>query len=247
MQKIKKEIILQEIKLSYYEAGSGELLLFLHGGRVRALTFHKILDELSQKYHVIAPDIPGYGDSSTPKEIWSFYEYAKFFQLFLKTLKIEQVTVIGYSMGGGIACNLSLITKKIKKLVLIDSAGIEKTSGSELKRDFDRLLFYLSHPQYSLTFFILIKEWLLFILKHLMNFRHIKSIRKGLNNSYGYPSNMKIPTSIIWAKDDKIFPVEIAQKLYKLTKNSQLFIVNGNHDWILYKHFQFMKYLNKCI
>lgn len=243
----KKDVIIQGIKLSYYEIGSGDCLIFFHGGRLRTLTFHKTLIALSKKYHVIAPDIPGYGDSSTPKELWSFKDYAEFFVSFIEYFKIKETIVVGYSLGGGIAYYMTSISKKVKKLVLIDSAGIEKTSGSGLKRDFDRLLFYLSHPQYSLTFFILIKEWLLFISKHLMNFRHIKNIRKGLNNSYGYPSNMKIPTSIIWAKDDKIFPVEIAQKLHKLTKNSQLFIVNGNHDWVLYEENKFIDYLNKAL
>ena len=80
-----------------------------------------------------------------------------------------------------------------------------------------------------------------------MNFRHIKSIRKRLNDSYGYPNNIKIPTSIIWAKDDNIFPVKIAQKLHKLIKNSKLFIVNGNHDWVLYEENKFINYLKKAL
>ena len=80
-----------------------------------------------------------------------------------------------------------------------------------------------------------------------MDFRHIKIIRKGLNNSYGYLNNMKIPTSIIWAKNDSIFSVKIAQKLHKLIKNSQLFIVNGNHDWVLYDEDKFIDYLNTAL
>ncbi|PIZ03612.1 MAG: hypothetical protein COY58_08475 [Gammaproteobacteria bacterium CG_4_10_14_0_8_um_filter_38_16] len=142
---------------------------------------------------------------------------------------------------------MASVCEKVKKLILIDSAGIEKTSGNLQKRDFDRFLFYLTHLQYFLTFLILIKEWILFIFKHLMNFCHIKIMRKGLNDSYGYPDNIKIPTSIIWAKDDKIFPVEIAKKLQKAIKKSQLFIVNGNHDWVLYEENKFIDYLNKAL
>lgn len=241
------EIVINGLKLNYYESGSGRFLLFLHGGRLRALTFKKTLDKLSKKYHIVAPDIPGYGNSSTPQELWSFKDYAEFFVSFVDYLKIKEVIVIGYSLGGGIAYHIALTSEKVKKLVLIDSAGIEKTSGNQLKRDFNRFLFYLIHPQYFLTFLILLKEWGLFILKHLMNFNHIKSIRKILNNSYGYPNNLKIPTSLIWAKDDKIFPVEIAKKLQKTIKKSQLFVVNGNHDWVLYEENKFIDYLNEAL
>lgn len=238
------EVVINGLKLNYYESGSGKFLLFLHGGRLRALTFKKTLDKLSKNYHVLAPDIPGYGQSSTPKELWNFKDYVNFFDKFLKRMKIKEVIVVGYSLGGGIAYNVALASKKVKKLVLINSAGVEKTSDNQLKRDFDRFIFYLFHLQYFPTFLILLKEWVLFLLKHFVSFGHIKDIRKILNNSYGYPDNLKIPTSIIWAIDDKIFPVKIAQKLHKLIKNSQLFIVNGNHDWVLYQEDKFIDYLN---
>lgn len=243
----RKETIIKGIKLVYYESGFGKPLLFLHGGRLQALTHKNILLKLSKKYHVLAPDIPGYGQSSTPKELWNFKDYANFFDKFLKRIKIKEIIVVGYSLGGGIAYNVALASKKVKKLVLINSAGVEKTSDNQLKRDFNRFIFYLFHPQYFPTFLILLKEWVLFFLKHLVSFGHIKSIRKILNNSYGYPDNLKIPTSIIWAIDDKIFPVKIAQKLHKLIKNSRLFIVNGNHDWVLYEEDKFIDYLNKAL
>ena len=243
----RKKTIINGIELIYYESGSGKSLLFLHGGRLRALTFKKTINELSKNYHVIVPDIPGYGGSSTPKEPWSFKNYAEFFISFIEYLNIKEVIVAGYSLGGGIAYNLALTSKKTKQLVLIDCAGIEKTLDNQFKRDFDRFLFYLIHPQYLLTLLILVKELILFTFKHLMDFRHIKIIRKGLNDSFGYPDNLEIPTSIIWAKDDKIFPVEIAKKLKKTIKKSQLFIVNGNHDWVLYEENKFINYLNKAL
>jgi len=80
----RKKTIINGIELIYYESGSGKSLLFLHGGRLRALTFKKTINELSKNYHVIVPDIPGYGGSSTPKEPWSFKNYAEFFISFIE-------------------------------------------------------------------------------------------------------------------------------------------------------------------
>ncbi|MBD3329290.1 hypothetical protein GF357_02240 [Candidatus Dojkabacteria bacterium] len=60
------------IQIKYTSMGKGKPLLFLHGGGVRALTYKKNLELLSQRYHVIAPDIPGFGKSSVPEELWNF-------------------------------------------------------------------------------------------------------------------------------------------------------------------------------
>lgn len=240
----RKEIVINGIKLNFYELGTGKSLLFLHGGRLRASTFKKTIDELSKRYHVIAPDIPGYGDSSTPKDVWTFQDYSNFFVSLVKQLEIKELIVVGYSLGGGIAYNLASSCEKVKKLVLIDSAGIEETLGSQRKRDFDRLIFYITHPQYYLSFFILLKEWILFIFKHLINLSYIKNMRLNLNNSRSYLNNILTPTSIIWAKNDSIFSVKIAEKLHQNIKNSKIFIVEGNHDWVLYDENKFIDYLN---
>src|SRR5438045_176580 len=93
----KQTITTNNQQVTYYKFGHGKPLLFLHGGRVRALTFRKLLQHLAQEYTVIAPDIPGYGDSETPKGVWSFTDYAAFFDAFLRDLDLEKVTVMGYS------------------------------------------------------------------------------------------------------------------------------------------------------
>ncbi len=69
-------------------------------------------------------------------------------------------------------------------------------------------------------------------------------MRFNLNNSCGYLNNIKAPTSIIWAKNDSIFPVRIAEKLNKSIENSKIFIVEGNHDWALYNENKFIDCLN---
>ncbi|OQY69062.1 hypothetical protein B6D29_00135 [Microgenomates bacterium UTCPR1] len=244
---MKNKIRIDDTNLSYFEFGKGKTILFLHGGRLRALTHKNILLKLANNYHILAPDIPGYGKSSTPKESWSFQDYATFFDKFLKRINMSEVIVVGYSLGGGIAYSLANVSPRVKKLVLIDSAGIEKTKENEHMRDLQRLFFYLSNPKYIFTFFTLIREYLLFTMKHSKNLSQIKTIRNNLNNSVGYMENLKVPTSIIWAKDNGIFPVSVAKKLNESIKSSKLFLVNGNHDWILYKENISMDILNKAL
>jgi len=89
----KNEIKIAGLNLIYYELGSGKTLFF-RGGRLRALTHINILKELSKNYHVIAPDIPGYGESSTPKVSWSFKDYSIFFDKFMEKINVKEVTAL---------------------------------------------------------------------------------------------------------------------------------------------------------
>src|SRR3989338_3441985 len=104
-----------KISIKYFQKGAGQVILFLHGGGVRALTCLKILNPLSENYNVIAPDIPCFGESSVPDEIWGLEEYADFFDKFIDFLGINDIIVIGHSLGGGIALNLATKNRSVQK------------------------------------------------------------------------------------------------------------------------------------
>jgi len=230
----KHKITLRKIELSYYTIGSGQPVLFLHGGRVEARTFKKNIEFLARDFYVIAPDIPGYGASSMPNKIWSFNNYAEFFDLFLKELKLKNVFLIGYSLGG-IALYLAKRSKAINKVIFIDPAGLTNTNGKFFLSDAKRFLFYLSNPQYISSLFILLKDYMKYLVKHSLTMKQMLAIRKksGLVG-YRQQASIKIPTLILWGKDDWVFPKEYGIRLHKHIPNSVLDIVEGNHDWIVY-------------
>ncbi len=143
---IKKQTKIDDITLTYYVLGKGRPVLFPHGGRIRALTHKNNLELLAKKYLVIAPDMPSHGDSDTPKKIWSFIDFANFFDKFLNELKLKNVTVIGYSFGGGVAFNLAAISKDVSKLILVNAAGQGSYGKSDFVINIQRLYFYLTSP-----------------------------------------------------------------------------------------------------
>ncbi|NTU73194.1 alpha/beta hydrolase [Candidatus Roizmanbacteria bacterium] len=243
----KKQLILDGISVTYYEQGTGKTVIFLHGGRLRALAHEHLLYELAKQYHIIAPDIPVYGESSGPGELWTFKEYADFFNTFIKKLQIDRPIVIGYSLGGGIALYLSSMNKDVEKLVLIDSAGLDRPTGIALTRDLNRLWFYASHPQYFPVLLKLLKEFLLFNKKHFLELRKINQLRDNALNTATDIEKIKAKTLLIWAKGDTIFPLNTAGKFHSMIINSQLSIAEGNHDWIFMNEKKLLELLHVFI
>jgi pimeloyl-ACP methyl ester carboxylesterase len=244
--KTRSIITIKGRRVSYYKLGHGEPLIFLHGGRVRALTFHKLIEQLAKSYTVIAPDIPGYGDSETPKTVWSFADYANCFDSFLRELKLDSATVMGYSMGGGIAFNLAACSNRVSQLILIDASGLPLSNIKQSHHDIRRFGFYLTHLQYISTLRTLAEDFLRFVWKHRRDWKHMKAIR---HHCYGtsYENALRhigVPTIILWGQDDWVFPVETAEAFGVKIPQADVHIVRGNHDWPLYNPLQVGQYID---
>ena len=120
-------------KVVYFEGGKGEKVVLIHGFMVHAGNWSSIAPKLKKRYHVIIPDLPGHGDSPWihPISLESIGEAMKDF--LLEISKDEQVTLVGSSMGGGIAFRFALdYPERVKNLIVINSAGIEWEIGKPL-------------------------------------------------------------------------------------------------------------------
>ena len=111
------------LKMVYYTAGQGRPVVFLHGGGGSALTYDNILLKLAQKYLVIAPDIPCFGDSDVPEAVWDLDDYGDYFKTFFEKLDLDDVVVIGHSFGGGVSLAVANQNLRVSKMVLVDSIG----------------------------------------------------------------------------------------------------------------------------
>lgn len=147
--KIKKRSVkVGSIPVTFYESGtekSGPPLLLLHGGGLDSarLSYGSILPILGEKFHVIAPDLPGYGGTDKPDVPYTMEWYQKFLDGFIHALGYDEINLAGLSLGGGIALGYSLkYTQKVKKLVLIAPYGLSN------KIPYSRLTHWLlKHPR----------------------------------------------------------------------------------------------------
>lgn len=120
-----KYLELRGDRVAYQEAGSGEALLLIHGMAGSSATWNAVIPQLSKKYRVIAPDLLGHGESAKPRGDYSLGAFAVLLRDLLDELGITRATVIGQSLGGGVAMQFAYQHRDYcERLVLISSGGL---------------------------------------------------------------------------------------------------------------------------
>ncbi len=104
----------------YLEAGEGPPVVLLHGLGATSASFLPTLWDLARDHRVIAPDLPGFGESEKPLRPYHAAFYARWLRDFLDAMGIERALVVGNSMGGRVAIELGLrFPERARRLVLL--------------------------------------------------------------------------------------------------------------------------------
>src|SRR6188508_3045303 len=111
--------------VAYRQAGEGPLLVMVHGIAGSSGTWVPVMPLLAEQYTVIAPDLLGHGESAKPRGDYSLGAYASGIRDLLGVLGHERATVVGHSLGGGVAMQLAYqFPEMIERLVLVSSGGL---------------------------------------------------------------------------------------------------------------------------
>lgn len=120
-------ISVKGIDTRYWQMGSGSTIILLHGGNGSIEFWLYNIGTLAQHHQVYAFDMVGSGKSDFPDGSYSLGEQAKFLHGFMAALNIDTATLIGNSMGGGVALEFTrAYPDRVDKLVLVDSMGFGK-------------------------------------------------------------------------------------------------------------------------
>ncbi len=241
------EMIIKNTSVNYvfYDNKSKESLVFLHGWGQNIEMMMGLAKPFIKKYNVLILDLPGFGNSSEPDDVWSIYDYAEMLDLILKKLKIKNPILIGHSFGGKISLCYA-IKYNPKKIVLLASPYKKK-----IKKE---------------TFKVKVYKFIKKIpgLNKLENFvkKHVGStdyknasekMRKILVNHVNLDltselSKIKCPTLLIWGTNDEAVPIEDGQELEKLINNAGLVVYEGcTHYAYLERLDQTIRVLNSFI
>ncbi|ORV07856.1 alpha/beta fold hydrolase [Mycobacterium celatum] len=110
---------------AYRIAGSGPVILLIHGIGDNSTTWEAVHARLAQRFTVIAVDLLGHGQSDKPRADYSVAAYANGMRDLLSVLDIERVTVVGHSLGGGVAMQFAYqFPHLVERLVLVGAGGI---------------------------------------------------------------------------------------------------------------------------
>ncbi|BAV42225.1 alpha/beta fold hydrolase [Mycobacterium ulcerans] len=114
-------------KRAFRIAGSGPAILLIHGIGDNSTTWTGIHAKLAQRFTVIAPDLLGHGRSDKPRADYSIAAYANGMRDLLSVLDIERVTIIGHSLGGGVAMQFAYqFPQLVDRLILVGAGGVTK-------------------------------------------------------------------------------------------------------------------------
>jgi pimeloyl-ACP methyl ester carboxylesterase len=106
-------------------AGSGPAILMIHGVGDSSATWSTVHAKLAQRFTVIAPDLLGHGDSDKPRADYSVAAFANGIRDLLTALDIDRVTIIGHSLGGGIAGQFAYqYPHFVERVILVAAGGV---------------------------------------------------------------------------------------------------------------------------
>src|SRR3954464_5879509 len=112
---------------AYRVAGSGPAILLIHGIGDNSTTWSTVQSKLATSITVIAPDLLGHGKSDKPRADYSVAAYANGMRDLLSVLEIERVTVVGHSLGGGVAMQFAYqFPQLVDRLILVGAGGATK-------------------------------------------------------------------------------------------------------------------------
>ncbi|BDB43869.1 MULTISPECIES: alpha/beta fold hydrolase [Mycobacterium] len=115
-------------------AGSGPVVVLLHGVGDSSTTWEPVHAKLAQRFTVIAPDLLGHGESDKPRADYSLASFANGLRDLLTALDIDRVTLVGHSLGGGIAAQFAYqYPQFVERIVLVSAGGVTKDVSAALR------------------------------------------------------------------------------------------------------------------
>jgi pimeloyl-ACP methyl ester carboxylesterase len=120
-----EEIVLHGHRVRFHRSGDGPLLVLLHGIASTSETWSPVASGVAARHTVIAPDLLGHGASAKPRGDYSLGAFASGVRDLIAALGYDRATVVGHSLGGGIAMQFAYqFPERVERLVLIASGGL---------------------------------------------------------------------------------------------------------------------------
>ncbi|MBM4122502.1 MAG: alpha/beta fold hydrolase [Nitrospira sp.] len=252
-----KTVLVQGHRIAYLDLGTGPPVILVHGFGGSMWQWEYQQASLSAAHRVITPDLLGSGLSDKPDIAYTPTELIEFFTGFLDKLGIERATLVGNSMGAGLAIGMALThPARVDRLILIDGFPDhvrEKLTSPLIQRALDTwapvwlvrlgnwlagrgptetVLREIVHDPSLLTPMVIERSYRNrtrsgFIAPVMAQARNLPLWEEGLAKRLG---EIRQPTLILWGAEDKVFPLSVGRELHGTIAGSTFTVIpNAGH------------------
>lgn len=226
-------------KIHYIEAGSGPVVILVHGLGGDVSNWAPTIGPLSQKYRVIALDQIGFGKSDKPLINYRVGTLVDFLDGFYKQLGITRASLVGNSLGGWTVAAYALAhPDKVDRLVLVDAAGFALTGDLDPRvvnglnpSTRDAIKQVMGLVFYNKELFASDAALDAFFARKMSAGdgytiqRFIDSIVRGEDTLDNKLSAVKKPTLVVWGREDGLTPLVLGERFKKEIAGSELLVI----------------------
>jgi pimeloyl-ACP methyl ester carboxylesterase len=226
------KIAVRGCNINVMRGAVGRPLLFLHGGN-GAGQWLPFMADLAARHDVIVPEHPGYGASDTPGWLDTISDLANFYLDFLDQLDLDNVDLVGFSLGGWIAAELAVRnTQRLNSLTLVDAAGIHVPGVPQVDTFLisdEQLVRELFHdPKWTGPMLAALNrpEVEDVLLRNRSTTARLSWQPRAYDpHLHKWLHRIDVPTLIIWGANDRLFPPDYARAYQGLIPGSKLTII----------------------
>lgn len=204
------------------------VVLLLHGSPARAFDLREVAQGLGGSVRVVAPDLPGFGNSTRRVDDYSIEAQARRVDAFLDALNIERAHIVGFSLGGGVAMELyARAPHRVASITLVASLGVQELEllGS----------YALNHALHGVQ---LAGLWLAANLvphfgwldRVMFNVPYARSFFDSDQRQLrGIMERCEVPVLILHGDEDPLVPFAAAREHHRIIPQSEMVVLPGAH------------------
>jgi len=244
--------IKEENGFKYIEKGEGTPLVILHGIMGGLSNFDKVIAHFSNDFKVLMPELPIY---TFPLLKTSVKGFAKFLYDFLEYKKVDKAILLGNSLGGHVALYFTNKNpEKVLAMILTGSSGLyEKSMGDSYpkRKNYDYIkqkaqeVFH--NPKVATK--ELVDEVFEVVNNRMKVIRTLALAKSAIRHNMAKDlPNIHVPTCLIWGKDDKVTPPEVAEDFKRLLPDADLYWIDHcGHAPMMEHPEQFIKIMDEWL
>ncbi|HEX7017410.1 MAG TPA: alpha/beta hydrolase [Patescibacteria group bacterium] len=205
------------VKTHYQQIGSSQqVIVLLHGWGCDWQIWAPLIPELSKKFQLVIPDLPAFGHSDTPTEVWDSHGYVEWLREFIAAaVGQEKFSLVGHSFGGKVAALLAAEEEKkhsgLSKMVIIDASGlpVDLTPKEQVVHTLSQLLpaFIKRQMSKKMKTSLLQKTGVAVDYQQANEYQQAVLKRIVRENISQTLKKIKVPTLVIWGANDQATPL----------------------------------------